>query len=141
MPLNARLFTTGLLASACLGFAALSAWAQAPDPAAEGQSVFTTAGCADCHGVNGEGGVGPNLAGNQFLSDANSVVLQVIGGGGEMPAFGDSLNDQQIAAVATYVRNSWGNTFGPVTPEEVATARAGGGGAGAAPAAPAAPAP
>ena len=37
---------------------------------------------------------------------------------------GAGLNDEQIAAVLTYVRNSWGNQAAPVTVEQVAAARA-----------------
>ena len=33
------------------------------------------------------------------------------------------LNDIEIAAVATYERNSWGNDDGIVTPEDVAAVR------------------
>ncbi len=40
-----------------------------------------------------------------------------------MPGFGGQLDDQKVAAVATYIRNSWGNDFGPVTPAEVAAKR------------------
>jgi mono/diheme cytochrome c family protein len=40
-----------------------------------------------------------------------------------MPAFA-VLSDEQVAAVATYIRNSWGNHAEPVTPHEVRTLRA-----------------
>jgi mono/diheme cytochrome c family protein len=40
-----------------------------------------------------------------------------------MPAFGEALNDQQIADVASYIRNSWGNHFGAVDPQQVARVR------------------
>ena len=36
-----------------------------------------------------------------------------------MPAFDWKLSDQQIAAVASYVRNSWGNGADEVSPDEV----------------------
>lgn len=131
MNLRSGAIATGLLATALtLGTAGLPAWSQGN----AGADVFTT-NCAACHGNSGEGGVGPNLAGNQGLADANHVALQIIGGGGEMPGFGDQLTDQQIADVASYVRRTWGNAFGPVTVEEVAAQRT------AAAAAPAAPAP
>ena len=40
-----------------------------------------------------------------------------------MNGFRDSLDDKQIANVLTYVRNSWGNKAGLVTPAEVAALR------------------
>jgi len=39
-----------------------------------------------------------------------------------MPAFGQ-LSDEEVAAVATYIRNSWGNKFGGVKPEQAKAAR------------------
>ena len=36
-----------------------------------------------------------------------------------MPPFAQDLNDAQVAAVATYIRNAWGNGAAPVTPQQV----------------------
>jgi mono/diheme cytochrome c family protein len=41
-----------------------------------------------------------------------------------MPAFYWKLDDQQVAAVATYARNSWGNAASPVTADQVKKLRA-----------------
>ena len=41
-----------------------------------------------------------------------------------MPTLRGSFDDETIAAVLTFVRNSWGNSAGSVTPAEVAAARA-----------------
>lgn len=51
------------------------------------------------------------------------VVAQILIGRGQMPPFRDKLSDEQIAAVAQYIRTNWGNEFGPVTPREVAETR------------------
>ncbi|MBY0408853.1 MAG: hypothetical protein K2Q97_01715 [Burkholderiaceae bacterium] len=40
-----------------------------------------------------------------------------------MPAFGWKLDDQQIAAVTTYARNSWGNMASEVHEDQVAKVR------------------
>jgi mono/diheme cytochrome c family protein len=40
-----------------------------------------------------------------------------------MPAYAHQLSDQQIADVANYIRNSWGNAAPPVTAAQVARAR------------------
>ena len=76
--------------------------------AVDGAEVFATVGCSACHGANGEGGIGPALAGNADLANAALVINQILVGGGVMPPFAQ-LTDDQIAAVANYVRTSWGN--------------------------------
>lgn len=43
---------------------------------------------------------------------------------GAMPSFAWKLSDQQVAAVATYIRNAWGNAATPVSADEVAKQRA-----------------
>jgi mono/diheme cytochrome c family protein len=40
-----------------------------------------------------------------------------------MPAFGWRFNDAQVAAVLTYIRNSWGNAAAAVSPGFVTSAR------------------
>lgn len=88
----------------------------------KGQLVFVSH-CAVCHGVNGGGGVGPQLAGYAPLSVTSAVIAQILDGGHSMPSFGKKLTDAQIAAVATYIRTAWGNNYGGVTKEEVSKAR------------------
>jgi predicted lipoprotein with Yx(FWY)xxD motif/cytochrome c5 len=88
----------------------------------EGQAVYARI-CVACHGAEGQGGVGVRLAGNSQLRNARYIAGLIIGGGQQMPAFGRLLSDREIAAVATYVRNSWGNQFGVITEEEVKAAR------------------
>jgi mono/diheme cytochrome c family protein len=92
---------------------------------AEGDEIFHSVGCSGCHGANGQGGAGPELAGNSALSSAAHVISMVLYGNQEhgMPAFVDRLNDRQVAAVGTYIRNSWGNGFGLVRESAVATRR------------------
>ena len=118
--------TAPLGALALAGFIALghtTAVAQAdPDPVLfaelmeEGQEVFED-NCAFCHGDDGMGANGPRLAGNEYVR-ANASTIGLILGGYEshgMPAFRNRLNVREIAAVATYIRNSWGNEFGITT--------------------------
>ena len=40
-----------------------------------------------------------------------------------MPEFGPSLSDEQIAQIATYVLNSWGNSYGMVKPDDIKALR------------------
>jgi len=82
--------------------------------------------CSACHGTSGQGGAGPALAGNDFVSSRTALVTQILLGELDhgMPAFGPILDDEEIAAIATYVRNSWGNAFGLVPADTVARLRA-----------------
>lgn len=88
-----------------------------------GEKIFMQNNCFVCHGQQGFGGIGPAFRNDPFLQLTDYVAGQIILGRGVMPAFGPKLDDQQIAAVASYVRNSWGNQFGVVKPEEVAQVR------------------
>ncbi|WP_038058481.1 c-type cytochrome [Thermus amyloliquefaciens] len=87
------------------------------DPALmeKGKSLFE-ANCAACHGANGQGmpPVMPALAGNANLKDAQMILNVVKNGRGAMPAVGAAFSDEELKAVATYIRNSFGNSFGPV---------------------------
>ena len=76
----------------------------APDLDA-GHLVFTQT-CAFCHGADGTGGhEGPTL-GN--ADDRAFVSVLVRGGRNDMPAFGNLLSAQEIADVAAYVAQEFG---------------------------------
>ncbi|MFN4072268.1 MAG: c-type cytochrome [Thermus sp.] len=81
----------------------------------KGKSIYE-ASCAACHGANGQGipPAMPALAGNPNLKDAQMILGIVKNGRGAMPAVGAALSDEELKAVATYIRNSFGNAFGPV---------------------------
>lgn len=94
--------------------------------------------CAQCHGDQGQGepGAFPALAGNRavVLADPTNVLRVVLQGGylpatagnprpHGMPPFQHLLSDEDVAAVATYVRNSWGNRAAGVGTMEVYRAR------------------
>lgn len=90
---------------------------------AEGEPLYGRY-CVGCHGVAGAGGVGPKLAGApSILKDPKAVISQVLGGGAQMPGFSTAMNDKEVAALITFVRNSWGNAFGLTTEEEVKARR------------------
>lgn len=76
----------------------------AGDPVA-GKAVFIgSAGCSGCHTLadaGATGTIGPNL--DAIKPSSEQVVAQVTAGGGGMPAFGDTLTEQQIQDVAAYV--------------------------------------
>jgi cytochrome c oxidase subunit 2 len=103
--------------------------------ALEGEKLYA-AQCAKCHQADGSGmpGIIPPLAKNPILGDAPMTVKTIVHGlsgplttlgrsyGGQMPSFA-TLTDEQVAAIATYVRQSFGNRFGPVSPSQVAAQR------------------
>jgi cytochrome c oxidase subunit II len=81
---------------------------------ARGAEVYAT-NCADCHAADGSAvnGNAPSLAGGEVtLGDVEEAIDLMIFGTGEMHAFGDKLNDIDLAAVITYARNSFGNEAG-----------------------------
>jgi mono/diheme cytochrome c family protein len=89
----------------------------------EGQALYTR-NCQPCHGAGGEGGIGERLIGSPVVGSVGGVVNQILLGSVEhgMPPF-DRLTDREIAGIATYVRNSFTNAFGPVQPSEVTAIR------------------
>lgn len=95
-----------------------------PSHSIDGHHVFMQSGCFACHGQLGYGGAGPGFRGDKMLAAQDYVIARILLGGGIMSAFGEKLSDQEIAAVATYIRTSWGNDFGSVDPKQVAKARA-----------------
>jgi quinohemoprotein ethanol dehydrogenase len=71
--------------------------------AGAGKAIFAD-NCSTCHGLAGTGGNGgPNLKNIPSAKEVDSVIKQVINGGGGMPAFGGQLSSPEIANVAAYV--------------------------------------
>lgn len=77
------------------------------------------ANCRMCHGTRGTAGV--PLAGNERVFP-EWVAATMIRGPGYMPSF-DVLPDEEVAAIANFVANSWGNNFGLITTDDVAAMR------------------
>jgi len=107
-----------------------------PD-AVKGEKLFAIQ-CASCHQVTGLGqpGVYPPLAGSEWVAGDESRMIKIILAGlvGEvqvkgatynnnMPNIGAGLKDSQVANIATYVRQAWGNTASPVMDTKVAEIR------------------
>lgn len=73
-------------------------------PSASGAELFAS-NCARCHGAEGQGGVGPSLAGiARTFPEVDGQIAFVSNGGGGMPRFGDLLSDADIRAVVEYTR-------------------------------------
>ena len=104
-----------------------------PDALARGRALYRES-CEDCHGPQGEGARGayPALAGNRtvVMDPPSNVIRAVLSGGFQpatpgnprpwgMPPFGHVLDDAEVAAVITFIRNEWGNSAGGVSSVEV----------------------
>ena len=66
--------------------------------------------CAKCHGLAGEGGIGPRIAGSPTLTSPQSLATLVrhgrTGPQGVMPAVGSDWNDEQITALVKYLKEN-----------------------------------
>jgi mono/diheme cytochrome c family protein len=95
--------------------------------------------CEVCHGPDGMGrpGQAPPFAGSEWVvTDSVGRLIRIPLQGlvgpimvkGElwnmnMVAMGATLSDEELAAVLSYMRNSWGNEAPFITPEQVAQVR------------------
>lgn len=95
--------------------------------------------CTGCHAVDGHGVANliPDLArsGSVASRDPTTLLHVVLEGtptvatsdeptAPAMPGFGRRLSDDQIAAVTTYIRNSWGHAVSPISESDVSHERA-----------------
>jgi mono/diheme cytochrome c family protein len=110
------------------------------DPVAMGRAVYNKPTCVTCHQPDGNGTPGqfPPLTGSEWLKEkepgrAIRIVLNGLNGpleingkslNGSMVPWKDSLHDDEIAAVLTYVRGkAFGNNAPPVEPKRVTAVR------------------
>ena len=104
-----------------------------------GKKIFALR-CASCHQANGLGipNQYPPLADSEWVSANPALITKIILKGlkGEITVKGEKygtsaavnmaavpIDDREIANVVTYVRQAWGNDFGEITTDEVATIR------------------
>jgi mono/diheme cytochrome c family protein len=102
-----------------------------------GQQIYAST-CAACHQPAGEGNgeTYPPLAGSEWVTGHDGRLVRIILHGltgeievegqtyaGVMPPWGAMLKDEEVAAVATYIRSSWGNKATAVTAAAVAQIR------------------
>jgi cytochrome c oxidase subunit 2 len=62
--------------------------------------------CAKCHGLSGEGGIAPRIAGSIVLADPAAVEDLVRNGRRTMPAVGSGWTSEQVATLTSYLRES-----------------------------------
>jgi mono/diheme cytochrome c family protein len=126
------------LTTIMLSLTATASVAQAQSPGAfsaspfrfthqDGEAIYRNV-CAGCHMPDGRGASGagayPALARNAKLEAAGYPVLLVVNGQKAMPAFGQVLDDNQVAAVVNYIRANLGNAYTDrVSTDDVKAAR------------------
>lgn len=101
---------------------------------AEAGAAIYAERCEKCHSRSGRGGFfsGPPVAGSAVVLGAHPASLinvllygapvpagVKLGAWETMPAYADTLDDAQIAALCNYLRGSWGHRASPVTAEQV----------------------
>lgn len=135
-PPNPMLLVVKILpSSSLLSLTALVALSL-PSSGNDGFTKYTL--CAACHGQSGEGTtLGPPLAGSEWVNGPaeNLIRIQLRGMQGPITVKGveyhfpagmpplSHQSDEDIAAVLTFVRSSFGNDASAVTPQEVAAIR------------------
>jgi mono/diheme cytochrome c family protein/glucose/arabinose dehydrogenase len=93
---------------------------------AEGAELYKNI-CLGCHQADGRGRekLAPDLVDSRYVTapDAGAAIRILLGGKegqiGLMPPLASALNDEQIAALLTYIRREWGHTASAVAPEDV----------------------
>ncbi len=100
---------------------------------ADGAAIYA-AKCASCHQANGQGltGAFPPLAKNAVVTGDPKKVIAIVSNGlngavtvggkpynGAMPAWKGQLKNDEIAAVVTYIRQTWGNKASAVKAAQV----------------------
>ena len=94
----------------------------------KGERVYNTI-CAACHQASGQGipGVFPAIAGSKIATGDKSAHLNIVVHGKvgtAMQAFGEQLNEVDLASVITYERNAFGNNAGDIVqPADVVAAK------------------
>jgi len=102
----------------------MNAWTSDPIPTAylhdrtplerEGAIVFQNKQCRNCHSIGGEGGLrGPALDSIATRMTEDQIIRQVLQGGGNMPAYGNSLSPSETTALVRFLTTLRGNDLAP----------------------------
>jgi cytochrome c oxidase subunit II len=83
-------------------------------PSEVGRETFQGV-CATCHGLAGQGDIGPTIAQSPLLADRKAMTLLLRQGRNKMPAVGATWSDKQLNAVLDYLQkrfNAGGSSGG-----------------------------
>lgn len=71
---------------------------------AAGVHLFYTKGCEYCHRINGYGGLaGPNLTNVGNRLNNQEIIIRIVNGAGNMPAFGGVLTKDELDKLTTFL--------------------------------------
>jgi cytochrome c oxidase subunit II len=71
-----------------------------------GRMTFEGA-CAPCHGMQGQGVIGPALKGNSTLANRQQLATLLANGKGKMPPVGKGWTPQELASLVAYLRKEF----------------------------------
>jgi len=115
----------------------LQRWQPVSGPGEQGKRVYEAV-CALCHNPDGAGKPGqapPFIKSELAVGNPNRMIRIPLNGLSgpvkvagtdwnlSMPAMGAALSDDDLAAVLTYIRTSWGNNGSEISPEQVKKVR------------------
>lgn len=104
----------------------------------EGEALYLSR-CMSCHQVDGNGipGVFPPVNGTEWVTGDKGRLIRIVLDGvmgpmkignvtysGAMPPWKSFLDDEEVAALLTYIRSAWDNDASAVTTQEVSLVRA-----------------
>jgi mono/diheme cytochrome c family protein len=110
----------------------------ANDPAMVAGAAIYRDQCSACHGLDGKGvaELFPSIADSSMVrSDDPTTSIRIVLRGARsvgtntqptasgMPSYGWQLDDSKVAAVLTFMRNSWGGAADPIASEQVSKVR------------------
>jgi mono/diheme cytochrome c family protein len=95
-----------------------------------GENIYKST-CQACHQIDGRGQdrIAASLIGSPLALASPDVPIRILLNGKEgtiglMPPLGQTMSDDEIASVLTYIRREWGQTGAPVDPATVKDVRA-----------------
>jgi len=71
-----------------------------------GAALFYNKGCLYCHRIKDQGGLkGPNLSQIALQLSTGDMIIRIVNGGGNMPAYGGILNKKELTAVVAFLKS------------------------------------
>jgi cytochrome c oxidase subunit 2 len=101
----------GILHTGMQGFVRVTEPGSRPTAELLGKQAFVGV-CASCHGLDGQGGIGPAIASSPTLQSPEALGNLVRNGTGKMPAVGNTWDVRLVNALARYLKVKFGGTGG-----------------------------